>query len=278
MATTTANAAGFERVQFAVAESGIPAAYSGMSTDTVLGMTRLFAAQAAEVSVPAPEAVPIEADDGVDAQFQFDVTELENFEMTLGRSNHAFVNAIQGTAAIDMQSELSALLRNPKGRAFTNLAFLLTRRAQLRDGATGGGYEHVLLQNATATYLGSAFETQGAGAYGYQIVANLVNQTFYGNPLGADSNEVGGKNNGTGIEFYTQHPITIDVYKSDGAATTFTPTQTPRTGGLILAWDAGDLALATSPTTIALTLSNGDFSFTAPDSGDFIVVLYEVAE
>lgn len=278
MPTTSNNAAGFDRIQYAVSSSGIPTDYASLANDdSPLGLTRLFAAQAADVSLPEPTTVQIPGDDGVDAQFQFDVTELERFALSMGRSNYAFVNNIQGTSNIDLQSTYSMLPRNPKGRDFTDIFLLLTRRSQKRNGTTGGGYEHVVVPNATGSYLGSSYETQGAGVFNYQVSSNYVNQTFYGNALGGDANEVGGKDFASSFELNTDYPVTIDVYRSDGTATSFTPTQTPRTGGTIIAWDAGDLALATVPSTIAVTLSTGDFTFTAPDSGDYIIVLYEVS-
>lgn len=278
MPTTTGNSAGFDRIQYAVSTDGIPTDFSGIASDAVAGLSRLAAAQAADVSIPAPNVVTIPGDDGIDAQFLFDVTELESFEMTVGRSNYGFVNALQGTSTINLQSAISMLPRNPKGRDYPDMFFLLTRRAQLRDGSTGAGYEHVLVPKATVAYLGSPFETQGEGVYTYQVTANYVPQTFYGQALGAGGTEVGGKNEMSSFEMYSEYPVTVDVYKSDGTATSFTPSKTPRTGGLLLAWDAGDLALATAPTTLSVSLSEGDITFTAPDSGDYIIALYETVE
>jgi len=276
--TTNYNAAGFDRIQYAVSTGGIPTDYASLSADAGAGLTRLYAAQAADVSIPEGSTVQIEGDDGVDAQFQFDVTELEAFALTLGRNNNAFINTIQGTTAIDLQSTWDVLARNPKGRDFTDMFFLLTRRAQKRNGTTGAGYHHVIVSLATGTYLGSAFGTQAAGAFNYNVVANYVDQTWFGNALGSDANEVSGKNFASSFEFVTDCAVSIDIYKSDGAATSYTPNQSYRSGGTVLAWDCGDLALATVPATLAITPSGGDFTFTAPDSGDYIAFIYEVDE
>lgn len=276
--TTTYNAAGFDRIQYAVSTGGIPTDYASLSTDAGAGLTRLYAAQAADVSIPESTVVQVEGDDGVDAQFQFDVTELEQFALTMGRNNNAFINTIQGSTAIDVQSTWDMLMRNPKGRDFTDMFFLLSRRAQKRNGTTGAGYHHVIVPLSTGTYLGSAFATQAAGAFNYSVTANYVDQTWYGNALGADANEVGGKNFASSFEFVSNYNVSIDVYKSDGAATSYTPNQSYRSGGIVLAWDAGDLALATVPTTLSITPSSGDFTFVAPGSGDYIVFIYEVDE
>lgn len=278
MATTSGNAAGFDRIQYAVSSSGIPTDFASLSVDAGAGMTRLFAAQAADVSLPAGDTVNIPGDDGTDAQFLFDPIELEQFALTLGRNNYAFINQLQGTTNIDLQSTFTMLMRNPKGRDFTDIFFLLSRRANKRNGTTGAGYEHVVVPLATGQYLGSAFATREGGAYNYNVTANFVQQTFWGNALGAGANEVGDKDEAPSFEFYSDYPMTIDVYKSNGSATSYTPNQTFRTGGTVLAWDAGDLALATVPTTLAITESSGNFTFTAPGSGDYIVFLYEVAE
>lgn len=278
MATTTGSSAGFDRIQYAPSVSGIPTAYTGLAADSGLGLTRLYAAQAADTSLPESVTTNIDGDDGVSDQFLFDATELEGFSLSLGRTNYGFINTIQGTTSIDMQSTYSMLPRNPKGRDFADMFFLLTRRAQKRDGTTGSGYEHLIVPKCNGTYLSGPFGARAAGVYNFNVVANTVDQTFYGNPLGSDASEVGTKGEVSSFEFFTDYRVTIDVYKSNGVATSYTPSQAPRTSGTVIAWDCGDLALATIPTTLAATESSGSFTFTAPGSGDHIIFLYEVAE
>jgi len=276
MATTQYNAAGFERVQVGRSSGGLPY-YGGLTGGSAsgYGLTRLYAANAADATMPEPTTVPIEGDDGIDAQFQFDVTELETFQLTFGRQDYAVLNDVQGTSNIDLQSTYSMALRNPKGRDFTDMFVLLSRRAQKRNGTTGGGYEHVLIPLATLTYTGSTMGTQGAGYYNYSVTANYVDRTFYGTKLGSDASEVGGKDNGSSFEFVTDYPVSIDVWEEDGSATDFTPTQTIRTSGTVLAWSWDKTATAAS--TKSVSVSSGDITFTAGTDGDLIVAIYEVA-
>lgn len=262
--TTQGRAAGFAYAWWQKSTSGVPTVLADLSAGAAnaTGLNRLYAAQSADFAFPEDEVVPIEGDDDVDGQFLFPAIELINFTLTVGRTDHALTNAIQGTAAEIMQTTWELNFLQPANRLFTDMFLLLTRRAQ--DGASSAArYENFITPLATMSDLGTAFQTRAAAAQNFKVAGNRVTKTFYGKTL---------TNNSPVYRFYSNYPVMIDVWKENGVATTFAASKTPKTGGTHLgfSWDGSGV-----PVTKAITKSSGSFTFTAGTNNHYIIALYE---
>lgn len=271
MVTNVYNSAGFARLWYAKSDKGKPNLLSDLTAGATdgTGLNRLYAAQTADLSLADDERVNIEGDDGVDAQFSFEATELLSFNMSLGRQDFSFLNVTQGTSSIDLQSESNMVLLQPQDRSFTDMFFMLSRRSLDSDGVSK--YANVIVPQATGTYLGSAFGTRAAGAFNYSITANRTVNTFYGADLSAS---LGGKTKSVAFEFITDKPAMIDVWKQDAASTAFTPSQPIDPNGILIGWQYNESTGTVG--TVSLTESSGDITFTAVDEDDYIYALYEI--
>lgn len=275
MPTTRARSAGFTRAWIAkTSTAGIPTDIANLANDAdnALTLSRLFAAQSADLSLPEDEVVSIEGDDGVDGQFNFESIELLNFQLTLGRNDFTTINLVQGTSNVDLQSTFDMALVQPLDRDFVDCFLLLTRRSQ--DDNSAGKYENWLIPNAVLSYRGSAFSTRQAASYSYSVTANRTTKTFYGATL---SSSIGGKTAASAFIIYSDYPLAIDVWREDGTETDFVVGHTPRTGGNVLGWSWDE---STAPTTKTVTYNTpvaGSWNITAGTSGDLVIILYELA-
>lgn len=270
---------GFTRVQWAVSSSGRPYDTSNApSAGNGVGMTILYGATSANVNFPQAEILQVPGDDGVRGAIQFAGNQLPSFDLTFADLNLPFIDSVQGTTEIDLQSTFDLGLLDPANRSFPDVFLMFTRRAvSTVAGSEGNGYETLIMPLCTVGFqsMGQFQTGANAGQYTFNVTLNRVSKTPYGQTLST------GTHGTTAVSAFfmwsTQIP-TFDVYIQDNSTTTYAPTQAMTVNGndSAIAWDG---TLAGTPATLAITVANNpvDFTFTAQTSGNVTTFLYEVA-
>lgn len=267
-------AAGFERAQFAISSSGLPFnTASPPAQDAVVGMTILQGAKAANPTLGAAEILQITGDNGVRASIQFPSNANPQFDLSFTDMTGAFLNAIQGTTTIDLQSVYDFFTLNPGNPPQIDIALLLTTRGQSTEaGNEGTGYYSLLFPLCTAvlTQLPNMQTGPNEGTFGFSVNVNSVSKLPWGTALSQGTH---GTTSASGFLFFSKGIPTFDVYRHDGTATSFTPTQTLNSNEQMIAWNDID----GTPVTLAVTPSSGDVTFTAQTADDYQLTMYEVA-
>lgn len=272
MATTLTNVsnwygAGFDRMQYVLSDSGL-IKISDLSNGNGRGMTRLNGVKTANWAFGEDATVDIPGDDQVLAKVTFEGDTLPKFDVVVSEMAVALVNAIQGTSIVDAQSIYDFLAIGPKDRDYVDLFVLLTRRApSAESGSEGSGYENVVFPLCQMSYRGSGMALQQPGEHTFSVTVNQVTQLPWGVDL---SGSVTGKEKVAGFMFFSQYPATFEGLKEDGAATTYTLTQTIAANSQLIGFD-------NVGATNALGLSSNDATFTAGSAADRMTILYEVA-
>lgn len=271
MATSLTNinawlAAGFDRAQFVLSTSGL-VKISDLTAPNGRGMARINGVKAANWQFGEDVKVPIEGDDIILAKITFEGDTLPTFDLTASEFNAAFVNTLQGTSTIDVQSTYDVIPIGPSDRDIDDLMIMLTRRApSQKSGSEGSGYENVLFPLCEVSFRGTGSQFQAAGEYTMSVTVNRVTQTPWGLDLGPS---VGGKEKVAGFIFFSEQPASLAAFKEDGLATSFTLP-------LTIASNAQAIGFDNAGATKAVTVSGNDVTVTAGAGGDRLTVLYEV--
>lgn len=279
MATTLTNIArwisgGFAEAQYAVSSSGRPYDSATLTETNISGTTVLKGAKTANIEIPEAEILQIHGDDGVRGVIQFPGNALPTFNMVFSDLTQSFVNALQGTTAIDAQSIYDFLILDPANRTFPDIFLMLTRRAvSTVAGSTGNGYETVLFPQATVSFAGPSGYQTGAneGEYSFKVTVNRTGILPWGTAL---TTAVHGTTEASGFIFWSQYVPTFDVAIKDGIITDWTLTKTYAANAQAIAWDTASGVTTTDAVTVDDANNQVD-SVSAGASGDILTVLYE---
>ena len=263
---------GSAKAQYAVSSSGRPYDSSSLTAGNSSGMTDIEGFASASISFPEARLLQIEGDDGVRGSIQFEGAELPSFEMAFADFTASFYNAVMGTITDDAQSIYDFMILNPGSRTFPDLFITLTRRSVSTEaGSEGSGYETLVFPLVTATFSGPGDFATGdnAGEYGYTMSVNTVSVLPWGESLSVANH---GTTTASGFLFWSESIPTFDVFIQNNSDTTFTPAHSKASNAQVIAWD-GASGGATS--TLPVTYSTDDISFTAQTSGNITTALYE---
>lgn len=281
MATTITNvsrwiAGGFAEAQFAISSSGRPYNSGVLTPGNIAGMTVLKGAKTANVAVPQAEILQIPGDNGVRGVIQFPGNALPAFDMVFSDLTTSFVNALQGTTAVDVQSIYEWLIVDPENRAFPDIFLMLTRRAVSTEaGSTGNGYDTVIFPQATVSFAGSSGYQTGAnpGEFTFNVTVNRTGVLPWGTPLTSGTH---GTAAASGFLFWSQAVPTFDVAIKDGIITSWTLTKTYASNAQALGWKTASGTTSTDSVTADAPNNQVD-SVSAGSSGNILTVLYEKA-
>ena len=257
--------AGANHAQYVLSQSGKPKS-SDLANDSSRGMTQLKGIETANWQLAASSVVSIPGDDGVLGQISFPGTELPSFEMTLSELPVAFINAIQGTSTVDVQTTYDFLALDPKDADDVDMFIMLSRKSlSTESGSEGSGYETVIFPLCTVSFQGTNYANQSPGAFNFTVTVNRVSQLPWGLDLGSS---VTGKEQVSGFMFWSEQIPTFGVYKEDGVETSFTLSNTIASNSQLIGFD-------NVGATNALGLSTNDATFSVGSAGDILTVLYE---
>jgi hypothetical protein len=278
MATSLTNidqflTAGFERAQFVVSSSGLP--YETIPTaGNGSGMSILYGANAANITLPSAEILQIPGDNGVRGAIQFASNALPTFDLTFADFKGTFLDKVQGTTEIDAQSIYDLFIIDPANRSFPDIFLLLTQRAvSTVAGEQGNGYNNVIFPLCTVGYTAPGAMQTGANAslHTFNVTVNRTTQLPWGTDLTAGTH---GTTGASGFIFFSEAIPTFDVYRQDNSTTTYSPTQALNANEQVIGFDG---AVGADPSTLATGVSSGDFTFTAQANNNLTTFLYEVA-
>lgn len=281
MATTITNvgrwiSGGFAEAQYSVSTSGRPYNSGTLTAGNSSGMTLLAGAKTANVQIPQAEILQIPGDDGVRGVIQFPGNALPSFDMVFSDITTSFVNATQGTTAVDVQSIYEWLVLDPANRSFSDIFLMLSRRAVSTEaGSTGNGYETVIFPQSTVSFAGASGYSTGAnaGEYTFNVTVNRTSILPWGTPLSVATH---GTTAASGFLFWSQAVPTFDVAVKDGTITSWTLTKTYAANAQALGWKTVSGTVTTDSVTVD-TVSNQVDSVAAGSSGNLLTVLYEKA-
>jgi len=265
-------AGGARYAQYSLSSSGLPYG-TAPSSGNGAGMTAIPGLRSASISLPEPQILQIEGDDSVRAAIQFPANALPSFTMGLADFVGAFVDALQGTTADDAQSVYNMYMLNPDLSTFPDIFLMLTRRSvSTVAGSQGNGYETVIFPLCTVgfTNLGDFSTGANAAERTVTVTVNRVSQLPWGEALTTGAH---GTTQASGFVFWSEQVPTFDVYTQDGSTTSYTPTNTLASNEQVIAWE--DIAGTSAPLTGGVTVSSGDFTFTAGTDGEVTAFMYE---
>lgn len=279
MATTLENisrwiSGGFAEVQYQISTSGKPYNSATLDATEIQGTTVLKGAKTANIQIPEAEILQIPGDDGVRGVIQFPGNALPTFDLVFSDLTNAFVNALQGTTAIDAQSIYELTILDPANRTFPDIFLMLTRRAVSTEaGAAGNGYETVVFPLCTISFSGPSGYQTGAneGEYSFKVTVNRTSVLPWGTALSTGTH---GTTEASGFIFFSQSVPTFDVAKKDGILTTFTLTKTYASNAQIIAWATASGVTSTDAVTADVPNNEVD-AVLAGASGDIATFLYE---
>lgn len=279
MGTTITNvgrwiSGGFAEVQFAISTSGRPYNSATLTAGNIAGMTVVNGAKTANIQIPQAEILQIPGDDGVRGVLQFPGNALPTFDMVFSDLTTSFVNALQGTTAIDAQSIYEWLVLDPANRSFPDIFLMLTRRSYSTEaGATGNGYDTVLFPQSTVSFAGPSGYSTGAnaGEFTFNVTVNRTSILPWGTPLATGTH---GTTGASGFMFWSQEVPTFDVAIKDGTITSWTLTKTFASNAQALGWKTVSGTTTTDSVTVD-TVNNQVDSVAAGSSGNLLTVLYE---
>lgn len=266
-------AGGFERVQFVLSTSGrpygsLPAAGNGA------GMTILEGANSANISLPAAEVLQIPGDNGVRGAIQFANNALPTFDLTFADFTGSFVDAVQGTTHLDVQTAYDFFALDPQDRDFPDIFLLLTGRAVSTEaGSEGNGYDNIIFPLCTVSYTSPGEFQTGANArqHTFSVTVNRVSIFPWGVTLTKGTH---GTAKTSGFTFFSEQIPTFDIYRQDNSTATYSPSQALNANEQVIGFDSAALGAGA---TLSTGVSSGDFTFTAQTNENVTTFLYEVA-
>lgn len=263
-------AAGFDMAQWGVRVNGIPYGPTGtIAQDNSAELARLFGVKTADVSVPEADIVPITGDDGLLGSFLFASNQPIQFTMEVGQADLTLAAKTQGTSVYNVGPYYAVNFLSPDSPSYTDVVLLLTSQAKaVETNQEGSGYHHVLLPFCNMFYLGSGFNERGERTVRYSVTTSKTSKFPWGQVL--DENTAG-TSKYIGLEWFSQHRVTMATYISNGSATSFVLDRTPVDEHHALGWlNGAGLAISVTPATRTV-------SFAAPSANDELVVVYEYA-
>lgn len=263
---------GASKMQYATSSSGRPYDSSSLTAGNESGMTDVEGFRVSGVSFPQPRILQIEGDDGVRGSIIFPSNSTPTFTLAFSDMNIAFLDAVQGTTADDAQSTYDMAILDPTGLTFPDLFIMITRRAVSTEaGSEGNGYESLVFPLCTGVFTGPGdFNTgDNAGEYSFQLTVNRVSQLPWGETLTSGAH---GTTEASGFMFWSEKIPTFDVFIQNNSDTSWTLTKTLASNSQAIAWDG---AAGASASTLAVTISTNDLTFTAQTSGNITTALYE---
>lgn len=281
MATTITNvsrwiAGGLAEAQYAISSSGRPYNSGTLTAGNIAGMTVLKGAKTANVQIPQPEILQIVGDNGVRGVLQFPGNALPSFDMVFSDLTTSFVNSMQGTIAVDVQSIYEWLIVDPANRSFPDIFLMLSRRSVSTEaGSTGNGYDTIVFPQATVSFAGSSGYSSGANAaeFTFNVTVNRTSMLPWGTPLSVATH---GTTEAAGFMFWSQNIPTFDVAIKDGTITSWTLTKTYASNAQALGWKTVSGTTSTDSVTVD-SVNNQVDSVSAGVSGNLLTVLYEKA-
>lgn len=279
MATTIANvgqwiSGGFAEVQYSISSSGRPYNSATLTATNISGMTVLKGAKTANIQIPQAEILQIPGDDGVRGVLQFPGNALPTFDMVFSDITTSFINALQGTTAIDAQSIYEWLVLDPANRSFPDIFLMLTRRAVSTEaGSTGNGYDTIVFPQATVSFAGPSGYSTGAnaGEFTFNVTVNRTSILPWGTALSTGTH---GTTGASGFMFWSQAVPTFDVAIKDGVITSWTLTKTYASNAQALGWKTVSGTTTTDAVTVD-TPNNQVDSVAAGSSGNILTILFE---
>lgn len=279
MATTIANvgqwiSGGFAEVQYSISTSGRPYNSATLTAGNIAGMTTVKGAKTANIQIPQAEILQIPGDDGVRGVIQFPGNALPTFDMTFSDITTSFVNALQGTTAVDIQSIYEWLVLDPANRAFPDIFLMMTRRAYSTEaGSTGNGYDTVVFPQSSISFAGPSGYSTGAnaGEFTFNVTVNRTSILPWGTALSTGTH---GTSGASGFMFWSQEVPTFDVAIKDGTIVSWTLTKTYASNAQALGWKTVSGTTSTDAVTVDAPNNQVD-SVAAGTSGNILTVLYE---
>lgn len=265
-------AGGARYAQYSLSSSGLPYG-TAPAVDNGTGMTDIRGFSAASVNLPEPQILQITGEDNVRAAIQFPSNELPSFTMSFADFSGSFMDALQGTTADDAQSTYDFFMLNPEVSEFPDIFLMLTRRSvSTVAGSEGNGYETVIFPLCTVgfTNIGDFATGANAAERSVTVTVNRVSQLPWGEPLTSVAH---GTTQASGFVVWSEQVPTFDVFTQNGSTTTWTPTKALASNDQVIAWE--DIAGTSAVLTGGVTISSGDFTFTAGTSGEITAFLYE---
>lgn len=266
-------AGGFQEAQFANSTSGIPYT-SSLSAGNIAGTTVLKGAKSANIEIPEAEILQIPGDDTVRGVIQFPGNALPTFDLIFSDLTRSFVDTLQGTIAVDVQSVYEWLILDPANRTFPDIFLILTRQAYSTEaGSTGNGYESILFPQCTISFSGPSGHQTGANEaeYKFKVTVNRTTQLPWGTPLSTGTH---GTTAASGFMFWSEAVPTFDVAKKNGSTTDWTLTKTYASNAQAVVWK--NVSGTASTDTGSVDSGNNQWDGAAAgSSGDLLIVFYE---
>lgn len=263
---------GASKVQYAISSSGRPYDSASLTAGNSSGMTDIDGFRTANITMPQATILQIEGDDGVRGTIMFEGTQLPTFDMVFSDYPTTFIDTIQGTTLDDAQSIYDIGIIDPVDREFKDIFLMLTRRAVATEaGSEGNGFETLVFPLCTVSLTGVGnFQTgANAGEYTFNVSVNRVSQLPYGETLTEGAH---GTTAASGFIFFSEQIPTFDVFIQNNVLTSFTLSKTLASNSQAIAFDG---AAGASASTLAVTISTNDLTFTAQASGNITTALYE---
>lgn len=265
---------GFQEAQYAVSSSGKPYNSASLTAGNSSGTTVLKGAKAANIQIPNADLLQIPGDDGVRGVIQFPGNALPTFDLVFSDLTTAFVNAIQGTIAVDVQSIYEWLIADPANRTFPDIFLMLSRRAvSTKAGSAGNGYETIVFPMATVSFAGANGFQTGAnpGEYTFNVAINRTSILPWGTAL---STGVHGTTEASGFLFFSQKVPTFDIGIKNAAKTSWVLTKTYASNAQVITYKTVS-GVTSADTATADTANNEVDGVAAGASGDILTMLYE---
>lgn len=241
------------------------------ATNTGSGMRRMWGSLSAPIALPQREARPVRGDNGVIAQFLRDPGNPNAYLLELSVLDLDIEAALQGSTVYTL-GEWDFGLMGMSQPTDRDTVLLLQRRAQSYEQASlnAPGWQNlIVLSNRLNGIDDDQFADDEVGGTRYNGVANRVNKV----PWGAGLNSPFGKSDGITMKNFSDNPLMLHTWISDGTLTAivvdYTPISVAKTKAFNAITGAALTVNAVTPGTKTVTLSA---SVTAQTP---VVVVYE---
>lgn len=226
--------------------------------------TRVYGVQSASPTVPEPDTVVIEGDDGVVDEIDFDSIGSRSFTVDMAIQDFTLATEIDGTETEEMLGGQTMPLDT--GEVSTRQAAVILQSRGTNEATGEPVWSGTFIPRASLKFLGRvAFEGRTAGAYRFQVTPKRASHKVWGVTLSASTD---GATRERQRPFAFPYPVWIDVFTGDGAETDFNLTHTPAALNRINAYVDRVAVTVDSLASNVITMAS------APGNGRQLIVPY----
>lgn len=190
------------------------------------GMIRLTGIQSANPGPAEGEDVNVPGDDGPLGKIEFGPAETPAFVVSTGAFNIDLDAKLQGTA-VETIGDIKVGVLQPNDPSNPDVMMIIQSKSKSKDDGSDGtkSWSGYIIPIMTAQPLGrESFEGRTAASNRIKVTTNIASRKPWGvTILDADLGTTGAPL----LAFTADNPITMHVFKGDGAASTFTLDKTP---------------------------------------------------